>query len=269
MVSRNWPKRQASGFTLIELLVVIAIIAILAAILFPVFAQAREKARTISCLSNSKQIGLAIQMYAQDYDETIIPWFVATGKTRDEWRHDLVSWVDNLQPYIKNGIGADPAAGFTDVPPVGMMKCPSFDLGKFRTAADTNDCDGPGFTATWFPAKWYKANYGIGFGALFGSCTADSPYEHFAGSDVRVHVMSLAEANRPAETVEVGDGFTGVIISGGFGTTLGCESANMHTGGGNQIFLDSHAKWVARNAERYEQTDPSGCVYSRYFSYDK
>ena len=59
------------GFTLIELLVVIAIIAILAAILFPVFAQAREKARAIACMSNMKQIGLAIQMYIQDNDERI------------------------------------------------------------------------------------------------------------------------------------------------------------------------------------------------------
>jgi prepilin-type N-terminal cleavage/methylation domain-containing protein len=61
--------RKRSGFTLIELLVVIAIIAILAAILFPVFAQAREKARSASCLSNLKQIGLAVMMYTQDYDE--------------------------------------------------------------------------------------------------------------------------------------------------------------------------------------------------------
>src|SRR5262245_26496996 len=104
--------RSTSAFTLIELLVVIAIIAILAAILFPVFAQAREKARAISCLSNCRQVGIAIQMYSQDYDETIIPWFVRTGLPRDEWRHDLNSWVDNLQPYIKNGIRPDPPAGF-------------------------------------------------------------------------------------------------------------------------------------------------------------
>jgi len=63
-------RRQRWGFTLIELLVVIAIIAILAAILFPVFAQARDKARQASCLSNCKQMGTAWMMYTQDYDET-------------------------------------------------------------------------------------------------------------------------------------------------------------------------------------------------------
>src|SRR6266511_6380266 len=67
------PMYRQKGFTLIELLVVIAIIAILAALLFPVFAQAREKARQASCFSNAKQIGLACRMYAQDYDEWNVP----------------------------------------------------------------------------------------------------------------------------------------------------------------------------------------------------
>src|SRR6266568_3508217 len=65
---------RRTGFTLIELLVVIAIIAILAAILFPVFAQAREKARQTTCVSNLRQIGLGVNMYAQDYDEKMPPW---------------------------------------------------------------------------------------------------------------------------------------------------------------------------------------------------
>src|SRR5579871_6345149 len=82
---------RASGFTLIELLVVIAIIAILAAILFPVFAQARASARAISCVSNVKQFATGVLMYAQDYDETI-PIF-DYGKV--EWG-DAVSTFPNL-----------------------------------------------------------------------------------------------------------------------------------------------------------------------------
>ncbi len=78
---------RCTGFTLIELLVVIAIIAILAAILFPVFARAREKARQTSCLSNVKQLCLAQNMYIQDYDEML------TGREM---------WGEKLQPYVKN-----------------------------------------------------------------------------------------------------------------------------------------------------------------------
>ena len=80
--------RARAGFTLIELLVVIAIIAILAAILFPVFAQAREQARTAACLSNLKQIGLGIKMYAQDYDERF-PMGTYPGERNWEVNMDL------------------------------------------------------------------------------------------------------------------------------------------------------------------------------------
>lgn len=83
------------GFTLIELLVVIAIIAILAAILFPVFAKAREKARQTSCLSNVKQLALGMLMYAQDFDE-IIPSYATRAC------HFNRSWYQNLDPYLKN-----------------------------------------------------------------------------------------------------------------------------------------------------------------------
>ncbi len=89
--------RRRAGFTLIELLVVIAIIAILAAILFPVFARAREKARQTSCLNNVKQLMLSVMMYAQDYDEILIPGAIPYGPSG--W----VNWTTVLEPYLKNG----------------------------------------------------------------------------------------------------------------------------------------------------------------------
>ncbi len=90
------------GFTLIELLVVIAIIAILAAILFPVFARAREKARQTSCLSNLKQIGLAILMYAQDYDEQLVRSEGYRSFAELSTPTGRCYWFMRIEPYIKN-----------------------------------------------------------------------------------------------------------------------------------------------------------------------
>lgn len=99
--------KKFTGFTLIELLVVIAIIAILAAILFPVFAQAREKARSISCISNLKQCGLGSAMYTQDYDEQIIPeWLNLSNATVGTYNGTVRDWArfwpERIQPYVKN-----------------------------------------------------------------------------------------------------------------------------------------------------------------------
>lgn len=126
---------RSTAFTLIELLVVIAIIAILAAILFPVFAQAREKARQAACLNNSKQIGLALLMYLQDYDEALPapdwgaipagytgPFTAFAWKSRDTTAAgpNMPAWCDVFQPYIKN----------TDV-----FKCPDDGSGTPKDAA--------------------------------------------------------------------------------------------------------------------------------------
>ncbi|MHB8995913.1 MAG: DUF1559 family PulG-like putative transporter [Armatimonadota bacterium] len=87
---------RCRGFTLIELLVVIAIVATLAAMLFPVFAQARAKGRQVTCASNMRNLGIAIHMYAQDYHETLPLTAYATGD------HSFVAWHELLDPYVRN-----------------------------------------------------------------------------------------------------------------------------------------------------------------------
>ena len=98
------PNRLFKGFTLIELLVVIAIIAILAAILFPVFAQAREKARQITCVSNKKQVAMGMLQYVQDYDEQI-PFDHWGGGLRDNTSR--YAWMDMIFPYVKSEAAFD------------------------------------------------------------------------------------------------------------------------------------------------------------------
>ena len=141
-------RRQNAGFTLIELLVVIAIIAILAAILFPVFAQAREKARQTSCLSNLKQLGLSLIMYAQDYDGTLMQTTYEIPTLKTHW-----SYV--VQPYTKNlGIFVCPS----DTNPVKTNQCVA---GKavcctwegINAANNANNCD------LQVPAFSYINNY--------------------------------------------------------------------------------------------------------------
>ena len=92
--------RRERGFTLIELLVVIAIIAILAAILFPVFARARESARRTGCLSNMKQVTTGIMMYTQDYDE-VLP-YQQDGDLCDYGKSPHAVWITSTMPYVKN-----------------------------------------------------------------------------------------------------------------------------------------------------------------------
>jgi len=134
--------KNVRGFTLIELLVVIAIIAILAAILFPVFAKVREKARQTTCASNEKQIGLGILQYVEDYDETLPGRDFNSGPTGN-----IVSWRYMIAPYLKS----------TDV-----FKCPSNPYNKY------SDQNNDGFNISYS----VNANSSNGVGGPFGDVTA-------------------------------------------------------------------------------------------------
>jgi prepilin-type N-terminal cleavage/methylation domain-containing protein/prepilin-type processing-associated H-X9-DG protein len=104
-MGRSVQRKRTKGFTLIELLVVIAIIAILAAILFPVFARARENARRASCQSNLKQIGLGLLQYAQDYDEQFASTQYGPTNVNEHWYSDnsnVYKWMDAIYPYVKS-----------------------------------------------------------------------------------------------------------------------------------------------------------------------
>src|SRR5947209_5125037 len=127
MLSAHNRRAAARAFTLIELLVVIAIIAILAGLLFPVFAQARESARTAQCLSNARQIGMGAAMYAGDYDDKIIPWMTPTGLPRDTARRDRNTWVHLIQPYVRSGDPPrlDNLPVGANLPPPPLFGCPS------------------------------------------------------------------------------------------------------------------------------------------------
>jgi len=153
------------GFTLIELLVVIAIIAILAAILFPVFAKAREKARQTSCLSNSKQFALGIMMYAQDYDETMPPSTNFNGVNG-------MTLADSVMPYVKNS---------------QIMKCPSDSAGSVDIGSIAA---GAGFSLV--PGGVTNMSYTINI-AIFPDIVMSTKLGRPWG------VVSLAQNNHPAQ----------------------------------------------------------------------
>lgn len=212
------------GFTLIELLVVIAIIAILAAILFPVFARAREKARQASCLSNHKQIALASRMYTQDYDERVVPmWRYGPGRN---WFQIL------LMPYMKN---------------YQLLVCPSYSSEAFFAPAtagvpNSQPCASEPTSIrfrTGVGKTWFRTD-GAGDGGYWNDGLKD------------------AAILWPAELVEYLD--SACIVAGPHGPadipafqagTSWPAGYFRHNEGMNCAFADGHAKWMRASAGTY------------------
>jgi prepilin-type N-terminal cleavage/methylation domain-containing protein/prepilin-type processing-associated H-X9-DG protein len=204
--------RQRPGFTLIELLVVIAIIAILAAILFPVFAQAREKARSTSCLSNQKQLGTAMSMYQQDYDERFPNWRTVVPKSVEN-PNGKITWVENMQPYCKN-------KNIWICPSDNISAVPKSQLGGGTVALNSY----------WLNAYIFRWS---------GSSPTAPPS------------VTLAEVTYPATTIVLCDGpvndgqhvWPGPPVEWCGQVALCVQAQERHSGGINFSFADNHTKW--------------------------
>lgn len=197
------------GFTLIELLVVIAIIAILAAILFPVFARAREKAKQTSCLSNVKQLCLAIEMYTQDNDEILCSSRQWSGGGAPA---TTLIWTASIKPYVKNQ---------------QVFVCPS--------APRTNS----GYGETWAD----RGILSIGLNRDIEDTTYNIGYSLSQFQDPSITIL-LADST-PGATGTGAGGARGYQVQ--YDRKVNAQSGinDRHNGGTNVGFVDGHAKWYA------------------------
>jgi prepilin-type N-terminal cleavage/methylation domain-containing protein len=227
-------KRQR-GFTLIELLVVIAIIAILAAILFPVFAQAREKARQATCISNTRQIGTALMMYAQDYDETIVPNNdQITGVTTTG------NWSDFLQPYIKNHqVFLCPSSSFRGSAPTDQVKSYS---GKLVGYVVNNYYYSDASLGMLFEKTNYTNGVSNGRQPSTLASIEDQVGTMFCadGGDADGATGSSGTAQLPNVTPQS----LNLTASPPTFTTSQCDLIARHSAGVCVTFFDGHAKWM-------------------------
>ncbi len=253
------------GFTLIELLVVIAIIAILAAILFPVFAQAREKARQTACLSNQKQIGLGLMMYAQDYDE-VLPMAQSYGGYNAAIPSLTSPYVQKVQQY-----GPTPS-------PTNIWNCPSDAVARVGGVSNKQS-----YAAIFWTAGTDRAPWGTWTGP------ADSAYipgKSLAAFSAPADTFLIAEAHQDEGIL--GTNYVGVkrpYITAAEPSTAAYNAQNCTVTSGNRcaslkdaphsltwnyVFADGHAKALRAEATVGKGVGGSGkdadgqtCVYTR------
>jgi prepilin-type N-terminal cleavage/methylation domain-containing protein/prepilin-type processing-associated H-X9-DG protein len=227
--------KKKQGFTLIELLVVVAIIALLAAILFPVFARARENARRSSCQSNLKQVGLGFAQYIQDYDGV----------------YPMIYPGVYVMPYSMGGFDA-PIAAATGEPGAVFNACTASGCGHYKT---WQDLIYPYVKSTQIfscpSARFDKPGMNYEYsGAISGVQRYDFT------SALSYAPMKLPEVKRPSENIMVVDFNTqyhmidcsGVMMAIYAGDVQYESIVNPHLDGGNTLFADGHVKWYIKNS---------------------
>lgn len=251
---------QRKGFTLIELLVVIAIIAILAAILFPVFAKAREKARQSSCLSNQKQIGLALMQYVQDYDETYprayyYP-FGSGGAT------GYMHWSGMIMPYCKSNqmfvCPSDKSKGIEPTNPGLDIQVPKISyicnealMGRPRpqfTTVGMAEIEAPADLIAIAEITDYPFAIGGSSGPSGAALKSHRPVNALTAADSNMD----SAANNPVHQISGGEAEAAFAWARTLTAPDNSESyshvrylsPDRHNGGANYSFADGHAKWM-------------------------
>lgn len=239
--------KSVRAFTLIELLVVIAIIAILAAILFPVFAQAKEAAKKTTCLSNTKEIGISSALYGGDYDDTFVPLIVETHGPRYSDLRDI--WYGLLNPYVKNGKNAD--LGYKGANFAGTMwRCPSDNNAQSPDSTNGN---------SRFPSYGYNYHLATRNYTNWAAQGCDTPDDAKCSPPV-----TQTSLDTPSDTVFVGESGSATKLAPPYFEQWwdGNSSTNPATtnnqwekpqrhgglgGGANYTMTDSHAKFFKQS----------------------
>lgn len=240
--------KSTRGFTLIELLVVIAIIAILAAILFPVFARARENARRASCISNLQQIGLGVMQYTQDYDERYPPAYIQTGGTPPDGQiwypsvPNLWFWQQIIYPYTKSDqIYICPSSNVNPTAAVGVLPNSPVAGNYGANWLMTNSVPPMSLAAVSSAASTYFAMDSGGYIMTPTYVTAPAHYYWYLPG-----TASIVTAPSPA----LDTGYTADFTNG------------RHFQGVNICYADGHAKWqlsstVVQEARNYAAGKPN------------